>query len=247
MTFWEHLEELRRRIIYMGIAFVVGAAVAWTYREAILAWLTDPFVRAWQKGGLEGKASLHFPAPHSLFVAYIKLALLGGLILSLPIMLYQLWAFISPGLYHREKKLALPFVVSSCGLFAGGAYFGWKFAFPVAFQYLLSFVGPIAHTSMVVEPTVMVEEYVSFITQMLIVFGIIFELPVLVFFLSVAGIITYRHLIKFARYFIVVAFIIGAVFTPPDPMSQFMVAVPLCVLYFISIGVAWLFGKRPAA
>jgi sec-independent protein translocase protein TatC len=190
---------------------------------------------------------LHFPAPHSLFVAYLKLALLGGLILALPLILFQVWAFVSPGLYSKEKRYALPFVVSSCALFAGGAYFGWRFAFPIAFQWLLDFSGPVGTTGMSVQPTVMINDYVEFISSMLLVFGGIFELPVVVFFLSIAGIVTHTHLIKFFRYFIVIAFIIAAVVTPPDPMSQLLLAIPLCVLYGISIGIAWLFGRKRAA
>jgi sec-independent protein translocase protein TatC len=243
MTFWEHLEELRKRIIYMAIAFAAGGAAAWNLREKILVWLTAPFVTAWSTSKVAGQASLHFPAPQALFVAYVKLAVLGGFVLSLPILLYQLWAFVSPGLYSREKRFAIPFVVSSCGLFGLGAWFGWRFAFPAAFQYLLSFSGPVG-SAITIEPSVMIDEYISFVSQMLLAFGAVFELPVLVFFLSVAGIITHHTLIRFSRVFIVVAFVIAAVITPPDPLSQLILAVPLCLLYFLSIGIAWLFGKK---
>jgi sec-independent protein translocase protein TatC len=246
MTFWEHLEELRKRIVYMAIAFALGGAAAWNLREKILVWLTAPFVTAWATSKVGGQASLHFPAPQALFVAYVKLAVLGGFVLSLPILLYQLWAFVSPGLYSREKRFAIPFVVSSCGLFALGAWFGWKFAFPAAFQYLLSFSGPVG-SAITIEPSVMIDEYISFVSQMLLAFGAVFELPVLVFFLSVAGIITHHTLIRFARVFIVVAFVIAAVITPPDPLSQLILAVPLCLLYFFSIGIAWVFGRKEVA
>jgi sec-independent protein translocase protein TatC len=247
MTFWEHLEELRKRILYSAVSFVIGGVAAWIYREGILAWLTAPFVSAWNTGGVDGRAALHFPAPQSLFLAYVKLSLLGGLVFSLPVILFQLWAFVAPGLYPKEKRLAIPFVASSCLLFALGGYFGWKVAFPVAFQYLLSFGGEVGTSGMKVEPTVMIGDYVEFVSQMLLAFGAVFELPVIVFFLSVAGVINHTHLIKFARYFVVVAFIIGAVLTPPDPTSQFLLAVPLCLLYGISIGIAYVFGKKPAA
>jgi sec-independent protein translocase protein TatC len=244
MTFWEHLEELRSRIVKMALAFLIGAVVAWLMREPLLLWLTDPFVRAWNTGHLAGKAALHFPAPASLFMAYIKLALLGGLVLALPIILYQFWAFIAPGLYSREKRLAIPFVVASCALFAAGGYFGWRVAFPIAFQYLLGFSGPVGAAGFEVTPTVMIGDYIEFVTRMLIAFGLVFELPVVIFFLSVAGLINHRHLIKFARYFIVIAFIIGAVVTPPDITSQFLLAVPLCVLYAVGIGIAFIFGPK---
>lgn len=240
MTFWEHLAELRSRLLRMILAFAIGSTVAWVFRETLLMWLTTPFIRAWNDQHLGGTAALHFPAPASLFIAYIKLALLGGFVLALPVMLYQLWAFIAPGLYSSEKKLAIPFVVSSCLLFAGGGYFGWRIAFPIAFQYLLGFSGPVGMEGFEVKPTVMIGDYIEFVTRMLLAFGAVFELPVLIFFLSVAGIVTHRHLIKFARYFVVIAFIVAAIITPPDITSQFLLAVPLCILYVLSIGISWL-------
>jgi sec-independent protein translocase protein TatC len=246
MSFWEHLEELRRRLIYMLVAFVAGAAVAWQVKERLLSVLTAPFAAAWSGAQLGGTAQLHFAAPQSAFVSYMKLALIGGIVFSLPIMLYQLWAFISPGLYSREKRYAIPFVASSCGLFALGAWFGWRFAFPVAFRYLLGFSGKVGN-NIVVQPSVMVDEYIEFVSRLLLAFGTVFELPVLVFFLSIAGIITHHHLIRFTRVFIVIAFVIAAVITPPDPLSQLILAIPLCLLYALSIGVAYVFGKRGPA
>ena len=176
-------------------------------------------------------------------MAYIKLAMLGGFVLALPFMLYQVWAFVAPGLYAREKRLAVPFVLASTGLFAVGGLFGFTVAFPVAFRYLLGLSGPVSDT-FAVTPTVMVSDYLDFVTHLLVVFGVVFELPVLVFFLSIAGVITHRHMLKFARYFIVLAFIIGAIFSPPDIASQLLVAVPLCLLYGLSIGIAYLFGRE---
>jgi sec-independent protein translocase protein TatC len=191
---------------------------------------------------------LHFPHPAALFIAYIKLSVLGGFVLSLPVQLYQVWAFIAPGLYAKEKRFAIPFVVSSCALFAGGGYFGWKIAFPIAFRYLLGFADEPLPGGFKVEPTVMIGEYVEFITRMLVAFGAVFEIPVVVFFLSVIGVINHTHLIKFARYFVVIAFILGAIITPPDPMSQLLLAVPLIILYTLSIAIAWIFGrKKPPA
>ena len=245
MTFWEHLEELRRRIFKMMAAFAVGFGVGWFFRRQLLAILTKPFVRAWKDGHIQGKAMLHFPAPASLFIAYIKLALLAGFIMALPIILYQIWAFVSPGLYSKEKRYALPFVVVSCSLFALGGYFGWRVVFPIGFQYLLGFAGPVGVQGFQVQPTVMIGDYIQFVMQLLLAFGSVFELPVVVFFLSVAGIINYRHLIKFSRYFIVIAFALAAVLTPPNVATQVLLAVPLCVLYVVSIGVAYVFGKKP--
>ncbi len=243
MTFWEHLEELRTRIIRALLAFLVGSGVCWYYREKLLIWLTKPFLAAWNAGHLGGKAGLHFPAPASLFVAYIKIALLGGLVVSLPIVLYQLWAFIAPGLYSKEKRLAFPFVVASCALFAAGGYFCWRIVFPIGFQYLLGFSGPLGSEGFEVTPTVMIGDYIEFVSRMLIAFGAVFELPVLIFFLSIAGIVKHTHLLKFFRYFVVVAFVLSAVITPPDVTSQFLLAVPLISLYLISIGIAWVVDR----
>jgi sec-independent protein translocase protein TatC len=244
MSFWEHLEELRTRLIRSLIAFVIGVGVCWYYREKLLVWLTKPFIDAWAKGKIEGSAALHFPAPAALFIAYIKIALVGGLVAALPIILYQLWSFVAPGLYKRERRLALPFVFSSCALFAGGGYFGWRVAFPIAFQYLLGFSGPIGGAGFEVKPTVMVGDYIEFVSRMLLAFGAVFELPVLIFFLSVAGVVTHVQLWKFFRFFVVVSFVVAAVITPPDITSQFLLAVPLNALYLISIGIAWIVDLR---
>lgn len=250
MTFWEHLEELRRRIMKALFAFVVGAGVAWLFRERVLIWLTTPFVNAWAEAISDQRPALHFPAPAALFIAYLRLSLISGFVFALPVIFYQIWAFVAPGLYARERRFAIPFVVSSTLLFLGGGYFGWRFAFPVAFKYLLDFSGSLQTDSiaLAIEPTVMIGDYLDFIARMLIAFGAVFELPVLVFFLAIAGIVDHTHLIKFGRYFIVLSFFISAIITPPDIMSQFLLAVPLCVLYGLSIGIAWLVRKKkPAA
>ncbi|MFZ5897353.1 MAG: twin-arginine translocase subunit TatC [Myxococcota bacterium] len=235
MTLWEHLEELRSRIVRMILSFVLGGIIAWIYRERLLKWLTQPYVDA-------GGATLHFPSPAALFISYVRLAAIAGLVFALPLILYQVWAFIAPGLYSREKKFAIPFVITSCSLFAAGSWFGWRFAFPLAFKYLLSFAGKVGGIDVV--PTVMVSEYIDFVSHMLLAFGFAAELPVLVFFLSIAGIVDHKALIRFFRYFVVLAFVISAILTPPDPLSQLMLAVPLCVLYGISILVAYVFARR---
>jgi sec-independent protein translocase protein TatC len=243
MTLWEHLDELRSRIIRMILAFVVGAVIAWIFRTELLHWLSKPFIEAWPKAlpSETRPAELAFSSPAALFLAYVRLSAMGGLVFSLPIILYQVWAFVAPGLYSREKRFALPFVFSSCVLFAIGGWFGWRFAFPAAFQFLL---GLAENPDVDIRPVLMVGDYIEFVTHMLLAFGFMSELPVLVFFLSIAGLINHTHLIKFFRYFIVVAFVAAAVLTPPDPMSQLLLAIPLIFLYAISILVAWVFGRK---
>lgn len=245
MSFWEHLQELRTRLFRMMIAFLIGAGIAWYYKARLLVFLTKPFVDGW--GNDATRPSLHFGDPAGLFVSYVKIAILGGMVLALPIVLYQLWAFIAPGLYSREKRYVLPFVFMSCALFAGGAYFGWKFVFPVAFDYLLQFAEVPLDSALDVRPTVMVESYLSFVIRALVAFGAVFEIPVVVFFLCLIGLINHTHLIGFFRYFVVIAFIIAAVITPPDPLSQILLAAPLIGLYVFSIGLAWVVTRSRRA
>ncbi len=243
MTFWEHLEELRRRLIRGAVVFALASGLAWVFREQLLLTITAPFIAAWRAGALPGEPSLHFATPAALFMTYVTLSLIGGLVLALPWLLYEVWAFVAPGLYAHEKRYALPFVLASSLLFATGGWFGYRFAFPQAFAFLLADSGAVGQSTFQVVPTVMIGDYITFVGQMLIAFGFVFELPVLTFFLAVAGIVNHRHLIQYFRHFVVVAFVFGAILTPPDPASQFVLAVPLIVLYGVSIGVAWLFGR----
>jgi sec-independent protein translocase protein TatC len=238
MTLWEHLGELRSRLVKMIFFFLIGAGAAWYYRTDLLDVIKQPFVDSWPADVAGGHASLHFQTPASGFIAYVKLAALSGLVFSMPVIIYQLWAFVAPGLYRKEKRFAIPFVVSSMTLFVAGGYFCFKFAFPPAFRFLLSMGG----NDLV--PTVMLDEYISFVTNMMLAFGFAAELPVVAFFLSFIGVVTYKDLIKFFRYWIVISFVIAAIVTPPDPLSQLMLAIPLCALYGVSIVVAWLFGKK---
>jgi sec-independent protein translocase protein TatC len=246
MSFWEHLDELRSRLVKCIVAYVVGVCVAWAYKDRIFAWLFKPFADSWVSQNIPGEPTLNFAAPSDAFTAYLKLSMMGGLLLTIPIIFYQLWAFIAPGLYAKEKKYVVPFVGLSTVLFVGGGLFGWRVAFPVTYQYFLSLAGG-AHEAagLTIRPVVMMLDYLDFATHMLLAFGIVFELPLFILFLSIAGIVNYLQLIRFGRWFILVAFIIGAILTPPDTTSQIVMSVPLCLLYFMSIGLAFLFGKRP--
>jgi sec-independent protein translocase protein TatC len=243
MTFWDHLDELRSRMFKMALAFAVAGIICWYFKAPILAALTQPLVDGWIGGG---KVTLHNPTPAGMFLSYVKIALIAGLVGALPIILYQIWAFIAPGLYSKEKRLALPFVFVSTALFVGGSYFGWVFALAPAFNFLLSFGGELGN-GITVENTIMIEYYIDFVLRLLLAFGVSFELPVIVFFLAFAGIVTHKQLIKFSRYFIVLAFFISAILTPPDVMSQFLLAMPLIALYYVSILIAWLVQRKPPA
>ncbi len=245
MTFWEHLDELRSRVVRALLSYLIGVSVAWVYRDPILNWLWKPFADSWRSENIPGDPTLNFAAPSDAFTAYLQLSLVAGLLLAAPVIFYQLWAFIAPGLYKREKRIALPFVFFSTLLFVGGGVFGWRIAFPVTFQYFLNLAGSAQSSGLAIRPVVMMSQYLDFATHMLLAFGIVFELPLFILFLSIAGIVNYLQLIRFGRWFVLVAFALGAVLTPPDTTSQIIMSVPLCVLYFASIGLAYLFGKRP--
>lgn len=245
MTFWEHLDELRRRLIRAIIAYVIGVTIAWTYRDEILAWLWKPFAESWRAQGIPGEPTLNFAAPSDAFMAYMKLSLMGGLLIAAPVIFYQLWSFIAPGLYKKEKKYVIPFVFFSTVLFVGGGLFGWRIAFPITFDYFLGLAGMAKGAGLAIQPVVMMGEYLDFVRQLLLAFGIVFELPLFILFLSMTGIVNWLQLLRFGRWFVLVAFIVGAVVSPPDATSQIVMAVPLCILYFASIGLAYLFGQRP--
>jgi sec-independent protein translocase protein TatC len=245
MTIWEHLAELRKRLLFSIIALSVGAIIAWNYHELLLQVLAKPFCDSWRATNLPGKCALNFSSPAGAFTSYFKVSLIAGLLAAAPFVFYQLWAFVAPGLYAREKRFVIPFVVCSTGLFVGGAYFCWRAAFPIAFGYFLSLSGTLHGIDLTVTPTVMMDDYVSFVTQMLLGFGLVFELPLLLFFLSLAGVVNYLQLIHYGRYFIIAAFIAAAALTPPDITSQLVMAIPMIVLYGGSIGLAYFFGKPP--
>jgi sec-independent protein translocase protein TatC len=249
MTLWDHLSELRKRLVYIVLALILTTSVSWVFREDLLAFFAKPLLDAWESRALTG-SPLNFKSPAEGFLARFKLALLGGAAIGAPIIFYQLWSFVAPGLYAREKKFVIPFVASSTGLFVGGGYFGWKLVFPLAFNYLLSFAGKVTPKltdapDLTVQPTIMISEYIDFVSRMLLGFGLIFEIPLLIFFLSVAGIVNYLQLLRYSRWFIVCAFVAAAIITPPDITSQVMMAIPMVVLYSGSIILAYVFGKPP--
>ena len=244
MSFWEHLEELRVRLIRAVGALFLGCVVAWEFHGRILKMLEVPFAAAWHAAGLAGEADLHQAAPAAGFTAYMKLSLIGGAALAAPVIFYQLWSFIAPGLYAKEKKYVLPFVTLSTLLFVGGGWFGWRVAVPLSFRFFLG----LAHdtsANVTITPTFMVGEYIDFCLQVLLGFGLTFELPMLLLFLSIAGVVNYITLLRYGRWFIFLAFVVAAIITPPDAVSMLVMAIPLCVLYGVSIGLVYIFGKPP--
>jgi sec-independent protein translocase protein TatC len=244
MTIWEHLDELRKRLTRAGLAVLCTTILAWTIHEKIFAWLAKPYEKAWTARHIPGTPEFQTLAPAQVFVDYLQLSLASGIVLAIPIIFYQLWAFISPGLYSREKRLIFPFVFFSTGLFLSGVAFAYYVAFPFTFSYFFSLLGPIGDAGTVLTTRPTLEFYLDFATDMLLAFGAVFELPLFISFLVLAGIVTPRQLLKFSRWAILGSFALGAVVTPgPEVSSQLAVSGALVALYFLSIGIA--FVLRP--
>jgi sec-independent protein translocase protein TatC len=243
MTIWEHLEELRRRIIKAAIAVVTTTLLGWAFRTQILSWLVAPYQRAWQFR-FHKDLVLQTLAPADAFLGYFELSLMTGIVLSAPIIFYQLWSFISPGLYRKEKKLVVPFVLSSSTLFLSGVAFAYYVAFPFTFSYFLSLHGEVRQ-GVELAQIVTLEFFLDFSTRFLLAFGAVFELPLFIAFLVLANVVTPAQLLKFGRWATVLAFVVGAVITPgPEVTSQLAVSAALVGLYFLSIPIA--FMLKPA-
>ena len=230
----EHLRELRGRIVKILIGWAIGTALAWGFKEQIFGFLVEPAVITL---GPEG-GKLQAIAPTEVFFTYVKCALLAGFMLSVPVVFWQIWAFVSPGLYPTEKRAIVPFVTCSSALFIGGSVFGYTAVFPLMFNFFTGF------DSEFVQSAWTMREVFSLTARLFLVFGVAFELPVLVFFLSVSGIVSSRQLLKGTPYAVLLVFVAGAILTPPDPVSQVLLALPMLVLYLLGVGVAWIFDGR---
>jgi len=231
----QHLAELRSRLVKAILAWILASGLAWAWKEQIFAALLAPAVRALHGG----KGHLQAIAPGEIFFTYMKGALLAGFVIALPVVLWQAWSFIAPGLYPTEKKFAVPFVSVSTLLFVSGALFGHQFVFPIMFAFLSNFENEF------VQAAWSMSEVFSMTTTMFLAFGASFEMPVVVFFLASAGILSVGQLLRGFPYAILACFILGAVLTPStDWVSQTMLAVPMMVLYLLGVLAAWLFGGR---
>jgi sec-independent protein translocase protein TatC len=248
MTIWEHLEELRKRIILAALGMLVTTVLGWTFRVQILAWLLKPYENAWTARHFLGAPELQTLSPADAFVGYLQLSLVAGFVGAAPIIFYQLWAFISPGLYSKEKRLIVPFVFFSTSLFLSGVAFAYYVAFPFSFGYFFSLLGKVSDQGTVLTQKPTLEFFLDFSTRMLLAFGAVFELPLFISFLAIAGVVTPMQLLKFGRWAILCSFIVGAVVTPgPEVSSQLAVSGALVALYFLSIGIAFIVGKRKSA
>lgn len=247
MGFFDHLGELRTRIIRALWGLIPGLVVGGIFHQELLALMLEPYHRAWYTLSargvqLPGEApTIITLTPYAIFVAYVKVALIAGIAVGAPWVFWQLWQFVSPGLYRKEKRLALPFVVASTFFFLGGATFGYVVVFPLLFEYFLGFAGQ-AIGGTVLNPQYSLDEIFTLEFRLLIAFGLVFELPVVISFLSAAGIVNWRQLLRFSRWWILVSAVLSALLTPPDWTSQLLMLIPLVLLYFVSIGLSALIG-----
>lgn len=230
MPFTSHLVELRKRLIVSIIAVAIGFGISYNYSNELFTILAKP---------LPPHTTFAFTRLIEPFFTYLKVSLLTGIFLSSPVLIYEVWAFIAPGLQENERKWVLPIVSSSVVLFIGGVLFGYFLVLPFGYTYFLSFSTDTIH------PMLSMDEYFSFTTKFLLAFGIVFELPLFILFLARLGIVDAKMLSVYRKYAVLVIFIAAAILTPtPDAFSQILMAAPMMVLYEVGIIAARIFGKK---
>lgn len=228
-----HLVELRKRLGLSVLSVFIAFIVAFTFHEQLLEWITAPLNEALaQVATLSKKAADGMVTTHQVggaFFVALKVSFFAGLLGALPFILYQVWLFIAPGLYSNEKKMIIPFVVGGSVMFMIGILFAYYVVTPFGFQFLITF-GSFLYT-----PLINIEDYVGFFTKIMMGFGIAFELPVFAYFLALLGLVTDKTLKDFFRYAVLIIFVVAALLTPPDVLTQLLMAAPLVILYGVSI------------
>jgi sec-independent protein translocase protein TatC len=233
MTLLEHLDELRRRLMVSVAALFVAFIGCWFVSRQIFDWLAVPIHDALPKG-----EKLAFTALADPFMLYVKVAALAAVFVSSPVLLHQVWLFVRPGLYARERRLVVPFVVFTTLFFVAGGYFGYLVAFPMVVRFLLG-------VGQDFQAVITIQSYFSMMSKILLGLGLVFEMPMLIFFFARIGLVTARQLLRWFRWAVLAIFVIAAVITPtPDVATQTVFAVPMIILYLVGVGVAALFGKK---
>lgn len=232
MSFLQHLEELRRRIIWSLVGIAAGFSVCWYYSDKIFGWMQRPIVTVLQRHKLD--TQLVYTSPTEPFNIYLKIGLIAGVFVASPWVLYQVWQFISPGLYRKEKKYLLPFMFSTVGLFVAGGAFAYWMVYPAALEFLIGYGEQF-------KPMITVDKYTDLFLTLILGMGLIFEMPILIYFLALMGVVSAGFLWRNFRYSILIIFIIAGIVTPTtDIMNMCIFAAPMIVLYVLSIGIAWL-------
>jgi len=223
-----HLAELRTRLAYSVLSIIVLFGISFIFYEPILDWMKQPLLDAMP----DGQQMMIATGVAEAFFTAIKVAFFAGIILALPIIFWQFWMFVAPGLYDNEKKMVVPFVASATIMFLMGASFAYYVVVPFGFEFLVNF----GNTIVTVTPRI--GEYVGFFTKIMVGFGISFELPVITFFFAVLGLVTDQSLKSFFKYAVIIIFIVASLLTPPDVLTQLLMAGPMIILYGISIMIA---------
>jgi sec-independent protein translocase protein TatC len=236
MSFLDHLEELRKRLIVSFIAIGAGFLSCWYVADKIFIWIQEPLTKFLPPGD-QKLAYTHLTEP---FMLYMKVAFFAGIFAASPIIMWQVWRFISPGLYKRERRYAAPFIIFASLFFLLGGYFGYRVILPGACAF---FVETGKHGGF--KQMIKVDEYFSFASTLIFAAGAVFETPILIFFLARLGVVTPAFLLKKSKWAIVLSFVIAAIITPsPDMVNQTLLAVPMIALYFLGVGVAYVFARK---
>ena len=230
MPLLEHLKELRDRLMWSAGALVLGMMVSLAFVEEIYGWLTSPFLEALQDAGVKGGLSL-VHSPFESIYTWLAVAFFGGVVLALPIIAFQGWQFVAPGLYKTERRVVIPLAFASSVLFLAGALFAYYAIFPLAFPFFL--------TVLEVDVNLSISGYLKAIVKMMVAFGVCFQLPVVSFFLARMGLIDHVDMTKGFRYAVPIIFVCAALLTPPDPITQTALGIPLVLLYGVGIIVAY--------
>ena len=239
MPFLAHLKELRDRVRNAAIAFVIAAIGCFYFSDEIFEWLREPLFNVWKAKKLPEEPFFVFTQLTEPFWVNMSIALWAGIFAASPFIFYQLWKFIAPGLYKRERRITVAFAIFSAIFFTAGAVFCRYFVVDRLADFMLGFSTPTQ------KPMITMQSYLDLIRDLMLAFGAVFELPLLIYFLAMIGMVTHRGLWKFNRWFIVIAFVVGAILTPtPDVPTQCMMAVPMVALYNISILLAWMVTRR---
>ncbi len=231
-----HLEELRKRIIYSILGVVAGSFACWRYADRIFGYVQQPLIQALRHHGLSG--GLVYLNPTEPFNLYLEVGLVAGLFAASPFVFYQLWLFVAPGLYRNERRYILPFLFGTVGLFLAGGLFGYRMVYPASLEFLIQY-------GQQFQPMITIAEYTKLFLTVVVGLGLIFEMPVLVFFLALMRVITARWMWRNLRYAVLAIFVVAAIVTPTsDILNMCLFAAPMIGLYAISIGVAWLVTSR---
>lgn len=231
-SLFDHLAELRIRLVYCAYILVVATGVCYGFSEKIFNFIRAP-IQPYLPGG-----GLIYTGPLDKFIAHIKIAFVCGIIISCPLWLYQVWKFVAPGLYSKEKKYTMGFILSGTVLFLLGAAFSYWVVLPMAFHFLMNFGGNVD------KPMISIDQYLGFFTQMCLMFGVAFELPLIISILGMIGLVSQKFLKEKRRYAVMILAIVSAIITPPDLMSMIMMLIPMLALYELGVLVVGIFERK---